>query len=265
MSELLLLPTVVLRGIFVGLLASIAFSLLGVNLVLKRYSMIGDGLSHIAFGAMSVAAVLGFAPLAFSVPIVIVSSILLLYVRGRQNIGGDASIAIVSSSAMAIGICAVSLSGGVSVSVSDYLFGSIVAISRTDALVCVPVLLIVIAVYLLFYNKIFAVTFDEGFAKVSGVKSRLYEGLIAILVSLTVVVGMRIIGTLLVSGLIIFPALSAMKVSRSYRSTVIISVVISLICFVAGTLFSIFLGTPVGASVIIVNGVIFLLCSLIGK
>lgn len=259
------IPAIVYRGIIVGLLVSVCASLLGVTLVLKRFSMIGDGLSHIAFGAMSLALVMNLAPLAFSVPVVMVSAFLLLHLTRKSSIGGDSAIAIVSSTALAVGIVAVSLAGGVNTNVSDYMFGSIVAISKTDLYLCVPLLVLIIVLFVLFYNKIFAVTFDEGFSKVSGVKVEFYNMVIALLTALTVVIGMRIMGTLLISGLVIFPALSAMRVFSSFRRVTICSAVISCICFILGTLISIMLDTPVGASIVIVNAVAFCLFYVIGK
>lgn len=257
------LPLVVQRGMLLGLLVSFAAALLGVTLVLKRFSMIGDGLSHVAFGAMSVALVMGFAPLTFAIPVVIVAAFLLLRISRRSRMGGDSAIALVSSTALALGIASVSLAGGVNTNVNDYMFGSIVAISREDIFLCVPVLLIVIVVFILLYNRIFAVTFDEGFAKVSGVRTEIYNMIIALLTAVTVVIGMRIMGTLLISGLVIFPALSSMRVFRSYKAVIVSSVVISCACFVAGTLISIVLETPVGASIVLANAVVFVIFTLL--
>lgn len=259
------LPSVVQRGIFLGLLVSFAAALLGVTLVLKRFSMIGDGLSHVAFGAMSVALVMGFAPLTFAIPVVIVAAFLLLRISRRSSMGGDSAIALVSSTALALGIAAVALAGGVNTNVNDYMFGSIVAISKSDMYLCVPVLLLIIAIFILLYNRIFAVTFDEGFAKVSGVKTEIYNMIIALLTAVTVVIGMRIMGTLLISGLVIFPALSSMRLCKSYKSVIISSVAISCLCFIGGTILSIIMETPVGASIVIANAMVFALCTLISK
>lgn len=264
-SVLFNLPAVVSRGIFLGLLTSAAAALLGVTLVLKRFSMIGDGLSHTAFGAMSIALVLGFAPLTFAVPICILSAFLLMRISRKSKMGGDSAIALVSSTSLALGIAAASLAGGVNTNVNDYMFGSIVAISKADLYICVPVLLVVIALFVLLYNRIFAVTFDEGFAKVSGVKTEVYNMIIAIMTAVTIVVGMRIMGTLLISGLIIFPALSSMRVFRSYKAVIISSVTISCICFVTGTLLSIVFETPVGASIVLANAVVFALFAIAGR
>lgn len=259
------LPSVVQRGIFLGILTAVAASLLGVTLVLKRFSMIGDGLSHVAFGAMSIALVAGFAPLTFAIPVVIISAFLLMRLSRKSRIGGDSAIALISSTALALGIAAVSLSGGVNTNVNDYMFGSIVAISKSDLYLCVPVLAAVIVVFVLLYNKIFAVTFDESFSKVSGVKTEMYNMIIAVLTAVTVVIGMRIMGTLLISGLIIFPALSSMRVFRSYKAVILSSVIISCLCFITGTVISIFLETPVGASIVLVNAVVFGIFTLFGR
>ncbi len=259
------LPSVVQRGIFLGLLVSVAAALLGVTLVLKRFSMIGDGLSHVAFGAMSIALVLGFAPLTFAIPAVIIAAFLLLRISRKSSMGGDSAIALVSSTALALGIAAVSLSGGVNTNVNDYMFGSIVAISKSDLYLCVPILTAVIVIFILLYNRIFAVTFDEGFAKVSGVKTEAYNMIIALLTAVTVVIGMRIMGTLLISGLVIFPALSSMRIFKSYKAVIISSVIISCFCFVSGTILSIILETPVGASIVLANAIVFTISAISGK
>ncbi len=259
------LPAVVQRGIFLGLLTSAAAALLGVTLVLKRYSMIGDGLSHVAFGAMSIALVLGFAPLTFAIPVVIIAAFLLLRISRKSSMGGDSAIALVSSTALALGIAAVSLAGGVNTNVNDYMFGSIVAISKSDLYLCVPILTAVIVIFILLYNRIFAVTFDEGFAKVSGVKTEAYNMIIALLTAVTVVIGMRIMGTLLISGLVIFPALSSMRIFKSYKSVIISSVIISCFCFVSGTILSIVFETPVGASIVLANAIVFTISAISGK
>ncbi len=259
------LPIVVQRGILVGLLTSVCASLLGVTLVLKRFSMIGDGLSHIAFGSMSIALVLGLAPLTFSLPVVIVCAFLLLRLNKKSTFGGDSAIAAVSSASLATGIFAVSLAGGVNTSVNDYMFGSIVAISRADAIMCVPFLVIVICVFVLLYNRIFALTFDENFAKASGVVTERYNMMIALLTALTVVIGMRIMGTLLISGLIVFPALSAMRLFSSFKRVTITAAIISCVCFLCGTAASIILDSPVGASIVIFNAIVFCVCTLLSR
>ncbi len=268
MSDFILLlsslPGVVWRGITVGLLAAVAASLIGVTLVLKKYSMIGDGLSHVAFGAMSISLVMGAAPLAFSLPIVVLCAFLLLRLSKKSAVGGDAAIALVSVTSLALGIAAVSLAKGVNANVNDYMFGSIVAVSKADAVLCIPITVLIIAVFILLYNKILSLTFDESFAGVSGIRVGRCNAVIALLTALTVVIGMKIMGTLLISGLIIFPALSAMRLCGSFRSVVILSAVFSVVCFILGTLCSVAFGTPVGASIVLCNAVIFGVCSLFG-
>ena len=259
------LPSVVQRGILLGLLTAVAAALLGVTLVLKRYSMIGDGLSHVAFGAMSVALVMGLSPLTVAIPVVMTAAFLLLRISRKSSMGGDSAIALVSSTALALGIASVSLAGGVNTNVNDYMFGSIVAISKSDMYLCVPVLCAVVVVFILLYNRIFAVTFDEGFAKVSGVRTETYNMIIALLTAATVVIGMRIMGTLLISGLVIFPALSSMRLLKSYKAVIISSVIISCVCFITGTLLSIIFETPVGASIVLANAVVFVAFALIAK
>ena len=259
------LPLVVQRGIFLGILTAVAASLLGVTLVLKRFSMIGDGLSHVAFGVMSISLVLGIAPLTFAIPVVIISAFFLMRLSRKSRIGGDSAIALISSTSLALGIAAVSLSGGVNTNVNDYMFGSIVAISKSDLYLCVPVIVGIIVIFILLYNKIFAVTFDERFAKVSGVRTEMYNMIVSVLTAVTVVIGMRIMGTLLISGLIIFPALSSMRVFRSYKAVILSSVVISCVCFITGTILSIFLETPVGASIVLSNAIVFGIFTLAGK
>ena len=194
------------RALIVGVLVSLCAALLGVSLVLKRYSMIGDGLSHVGFGALAVASAFHLAPLAVTVPVVVLSAILLLRLRGSSRVKGDAAIAIISSSALAIGVIVVSVTSGMNTEVSSYLFGSILSLSRGDAVLSVILSLAVLALFLLFYPRLFAVTFDETFARATGTRADLYNTLLAVLTAVTVVIGMRMMGALLISSLIIFPA-----------------------------------------------------------
>lgn len=201
----------IVRAFIVGTLVSLCAALLGVTLVLKRYSMIGDGLSHVGFGALAVAAALNLAPLEVAVPVIIIAAFLLLRLSENSKINGDAAIAIISSTALAIGVVFVSVSG-VNTDLNSYLFGSILATTTADAVMCGILALVVIVIFILFYNKIFAVTFDETFSRATGLKTGVYNTVIALLTALTIVIGMRIMGTLLISALIIFPALSSMRV-----------------------------------------------------
>ncbi len=252
----------IIRAFVVGILVSLCASLLGVTLVLKRYSMIGDGLSHVGFGALAVAAAVNTAPLEVAVPVVIIAAFFLLRISENSKINGDAAIAIISSTALAIGVFAASISG-LNTDLNSYLFGSILATSNSDAILCVVLAVIVIVMYLIFYNRIFAVTFDEGFAKATGLKPSIYNMVIALLTALTIVIGMRIMGTLLISALIIFPAITSMRICKRFKSVIICSGILSVVCFFAGMLISYNYDTPTGASVVLTNCAAFLIFWLI--
>ena len=254
----------ILRAFVVGILVALCSALLGVSLVLKRYSMIGDGLSHVGFGALSVAMAMNLAPLEVSIPVVVLSAFFLLRISENSKIRGDAAIALISSSAIAVGVMVTSLTTGMNTDVYNFLFGSILAMSREDVLLSVILSAVVLLLFVFFYHKIFAVTFDEGFARATGIKSGMYNMLIALLTAVTIVVGMRIMGSLLISSLIIFPALSSMRIFRSFRGVIITSAIISVICFFFGMILSYLFDTPAGASIVVVNLLAFLICSLIG-
>jgi ABC-type Mn2+/Zn2+ transport system permease subunit len=209
------------RAVIVGTLVALCAALLGVSLVLKRYSMIGDGLSHVGFGALSVAMALNVAPLAVSTPVVILAAFLLLRLSEQSKIKGDAAIGLIASSALAIGVIVTSLTSGMNADVNGYLFGSILAMSKGDVFLSLVLSAFVLVLFVLFYNKIFAVTFDEAFAQATGTNARIYNMLIALLTAVTIVVGMRIMGAMLISSLIIFPALTAMRVCRSFKGVVV--------------------------------------------
>lgn len=256
MLEMLSYPFI-WRALIVGTLVSLCSALLGVNLVLKRYSMIGDGLSHVAFSAMAVATVMNWAPLTVAIPVVIAASFLLLRLSTNSKIKGDSAIALVSTGALAIGIFIISMKSGINTDVNNYMFGSVLAISKSDVALSVMLSLIVLVLYVLFYNKIFAVTFDEPFAKATGIRVEFYNMLIAVLTAVTIVLGMRMIGALLISSLIIFPAMSSMRVFKCFRNVVICSAVISVVCFFIGVAISYEYSAPTGASVVIMNIVFF--------
>jgi len=253
------------RAVLVGILVSLCAALLGVSLVLKRYSMIGDGLSHVGFGALAIASALGFAPLAFTVPVVVVAAVLLLRLSRSSRVHGDAAIAIISSSALAIGVITVSLTTGMNTEVSSFMFGSILSLSRSDAQLSVVLSVAVLILFILFYPRIFAVTFDETFSRATGTKADVYNTLLAVLTAVTVVLGMRMMGALLISSLIIFPALSAMRVCKSFKSVVLCSALISVVCFLIGITASYFLETPTGASIVVADLAAFGIFSLLGK
>lgn len=252
------------RAFIVGALVALCSSLLGVSLVLKRYSMIGDGLSHVGFGALAVAAALNAAPLAAAIPVVIVAAVLLLRIRGNSRIKGDAAIALISTSSLAVGVMVISMTTGMNTDVYNYMFGSILAMSAGDVRLSVALAVVVLALYVFFYHKIFAITFDETFAQATGVKADLYNTLIAVLTAVTIVLGMRMMGALLISSLIIFPALTSMRVCRTFKSVIINSAVISVVCLVIGITVSYVWATPAGASVVMANIAALLLYSLLG-
>ncbi|MCR4615913.1 MAG: metal ABC transporter permease [Clostridiales bacterium] len=251
-------------AVVVGSLISLCASLLGVSLVLKRYSMIGDGLSHVGFGAMAIATALHTAPLTVAVPVVLAAAFLLLRISDNSKIKGDSAIALISTGALAVGVVTVSLMG-TNIDLSSYMFGSILAVGKNDMYVSVVLSVIVAVFFAVLYNNIFAVTFDENFARATGINAGLYNMLISLLTAVTIVLGMRLMGALLISSLIIFPPLSSMRVFKSFRSVVISSAAVSIICFLVGMVFSYALSTPAGASIVCVNIVVFAVFALAGK
>lgn len=254
-----------LRAFLVGMLVSLCSSLLGAVLVQKRYSMIGDGLSHVGFGALSIALALNLAPLSVSVPLVILAAFVLLKISNRSNIKADSAIALISTGSVAAGVIATSLAGGVNTDVYNFMFGSILAMSNADLYISVALSVCVLILFVMFYNKIFAVTFDESFAKASGVSVSALNMLIALLSALTIVVGMRIMGTMLISSLIIFPALTSMRVFKSFKGVVVSSAVLSVVCCFFGICASFLMSLPTGASIVAVNIIAFFLFFAIGK
>lgn len=255
----------IVRAFVVGILVSLCASLLGVSLVLKRYSMIGDGLSHVSFGALAVAVACGFSPLWFSIPVVIVAAFFLLRVAEKSRVSADALIAVLSASALSIGILVTSLTTGMTTDVDSYMFGSILAMSRSDVALSVTLTLAVLLLFIVCYHNIFAITFDERFSRASGMNVDAYKTLLSVLTALTVVLGMRMMGAMLISSLVIFPALSAMRLFKSFRAVVFCAGVMSVACFCAGLSASYLLSTPVGATVVICDLIVFLACCLIEK
>ena len=250
------------RALIAGVLVSLCAALLGVSLVLKRYSMIGDGLSHVSFGALAIAVALGITPLWFSIPVVILAAFLLLRVADNPRWNSDAAIAAMSASSLAIGILVISRTTGMTTDVDNYMFGSVLAMSKADVALSVVLCAAVLVLFILFYHKLFAVTFDESFSRATGLKVERYNTLLAILTALTIVLGMRMLGAMLISSLVIFPALTAMRLFKSFRSVVLCSAVTSVTCFCAGLTASFVLSTPVGASVVAANLGLFLLSCL---
>lgn len=259
--EMLSYPFLV-RALVGGILVSLCASLLGVSLVLKRYSMIGDGLSHVSFGALSIAVAAGWSPLKVSIPVVVLAAFFLLRITEHGKIKSDAAIAMISAAALAIGIIVTSMTTGMTTDVSSYMFGSILAMSRTDVSLSVILSVVVLGLFLICYNKIFAVTFDENFARATGVNVSWYNVLIAILTAITIVLGMRMMGAMLISSLIIFPALTSMRVFKSFRGVVLSAGVVSVVCFGIGMVMSYRFSTPAGASVVLVNLAAFILFAL---
>lgn len=251
-SEMLSYPFLV-RALVGGVLVSLCASLLGVSLVLKRYSMIGDGLSHVSFGALSVAIAIGWSPLKVSIPVVVLAAFFLLRITENGKIKSDAAIAMISASALAIGIIVTSLTTGLTTDVSSYMFGSILAMSREDVRLAMLLSAVVLGLFVFCYNKIFAVTFDESFARATGVRVSWYNILIAVLTAVTIVLGMRMMGAMLISSLVIFPALTSMRMFKSFRGVVVSSGILAVVCFFIGMVISYGLSTPAGASVVVVN------------
>lgn len=253
----------------VGILIALCSSLLGVTLVLKRFSFIGDGLSHVAFGAMSIAAILQIKnEMPLVMVITVICAILLLRTGQNAKIKGDSAIAMISVGSLALGYLMMNLFGtssNLSGDVCSTLFGStsILTLSQSEVWLCAAISLAVIAIYVFFYNKIFAVTFDENFAKATGVRAERYNLLIAVVIAVIIVLAMNLVGSLLISALIIFPALSAMRLCKSFLSVTVFSAAVSVLCAAVGILISILAGTPVGSTIVAVQIVVFGLCSLI--
>jgi zinc transport system permease protein len=251
--------TFLVRALIVGLLVSLCAALLGVSLVLKRYSMIGDGLSHVGFGTLAIATALNVAPLAVSIPLVVLAAFLLLRLSENSAIKGDAAIALISTASLAIGVAVISLTTGMNTDVCNYLFGSILAMSKSDVVLSIVLAIVVLLLFVVCYHKIFAVTFDENFAQATGTNTSFYNMLIAFLTAITIVLGMRMMGSLLISSLIIFPALSSMRICKAFKTVTICSALVSMVCFLVGITGSYLYATPTGASVVIVNIFVFLL------
>lgn len=258
-------------ALIVGVLIALCSSLLGVTLVLKRFSFIGDGLSHVAFGAMAIASVLNITNnMLFILPVTVICAILLLRAGQNTRIKGDAAIAMISVGALAIGYLLMNLfsaSPNISGDVCSTLFGStsILTLTKGEVWLCAILSIVVVAIFILFYNKIFAVTFDENFAKATGTRANAYNLLIAVVIAVIIVLAMNLVGSLLISALVIFPALSAMRLFKSFRSVTISAAVMSVISATAGILISILAGTPAGSTIVAVDIAVFLVSYGIGR
>lgn len=264
--------TFIVRAIIVGALVSISASLIGVSLVLKRYSMIGEGLSRVGFGSLAVILTLNtlpffveINPFIFSIISVIIVAFFLLKMNDNSKITSDSAIALVSASAFAIGVMFISTVKGINLEINNLLLGSILAMDQTDVILSVIMSVLVFVMFIFFYHKIFAVTFDEKFSRATGIKVDFYNILIATLTALTIVIGMRLIGALLISSLIIFPPLTSMRIFKTFKKVVISSVLISVIAFFIGIVISYNYYTPTGASIVVVNLAIFIVFSIIAK
>lgn len=257
-------------ALIAGVLVSLCSALLGVNLVLKRYSMIGDGLSHVAFGATAIAAVMKVTPIYFALPVTVIAAIILLRLGNNTKIKGDAATAMISVGALALGYMLMNIfstTANVSGDVCTTLFGStsILTLSSTDIYICLALAAVVIICYIIFYNKLFSVTFDENFASATGTNAKIYNFALAIITAVVIVLAMNIVGALLVSALIIFPALSAMRVFKTFKSVVISSAIIAVVCSVTGIFASMIFDTPTGATIVATDAIVFGIFCIVGK
>ena len=253
------------RALIAGVLVSLCAALLGVSLVLKRYSMIGDGLSHVSFGALAIAVALDFTPLYFSIPVVILAAFFLLRMANHPRWNSDAAIAVMSASALAIGIIVISRTTGMTTDVDNYMFGSVLAMTREDVALSVALCAAVLVLFILFYHKLFAVTFDESFSRATGLKVDRYNTLLAILTALTIVLGMRMMGAMLISSLVIFPALTSMRLFKSFRAVILSSAVLAVVCFSLGLSASYLFSLPVGAAVVVCHTAAFLAATAVQR
>ncbi len=258
-------------ALIVGVLIALCSSLFGATLVLKRFSFIGDGLSHVAFGAMAIAAIVGVSNnMLIILPITVLSAVFLLSIGQNSKIKGDAAVAMISVGSLAFGYLILNMfstSGNISGDVCSSLFGStsILTLTKTDVILCTVLSVVVIILFVVFYNKIFAVTFDETFAQATGIHAKLYNLLVAVIIAVIIVLAMNLVGSLLISALIIFPSLSAMRVFKSFRSVIISSAVLSVLCAVGGILISLLMGTPVGSTIVVADIVVFILMTISGS
>jgi len=247
------------KALLAGSLIALSCAFLGVFLVLRKFSMIGDGLAHVSFATVALALLLSMSPLLLSIPLVILSSFLILKLNEKANLHGDAAIGLVSSFSVAIGIVIASMAQGFNVDLFSYLFGSILVISSLDVYLSVALSLVVIGVIVFHYHDLFAITYDENYARVSGMKVEYLNYLIAVMTSITIVLGIRVVGTMLVSSLIVFPAVTALQVSKSFRGAMAIAATTSVICVIAGVFASYQLNLPTGGTIVIFNAICFVM------
>ena len=249
----------ILRAILVGSLIALSSSFLGIFLVLKKQSMIGDGLAHVSFATIAIALLLNKSPLLVSIPLVILSSFLILKLNEKASLHGDAAIGLISSFAVALGVLISSVAKGFNVDLFSYLFGSILVISKLDVILSIILSILVIFLIILFYNNLFAISYDEEFAEVIGLNSKGMNYLIAVLTSITVVLGIRVVGTMLISSMIIFPTVTALQVSKGFKDTILISGIVSISSVILGTFISYILNIPTGATIVIINSIFFVI------
>lgn len=252
-----------IKALITGIFIAISCSLLGVFLVLKNMSLIGDGLAHVSFAAIAIGLLVSDKPIIISIPIVIVASFLVLLLKEKAKIDADATIGLLSSFSIAVGVIIASVAKGFNIDLFSYLFGSILFISPSEMILSGILAIILIVLVLLFYNDLFSITFDENFAKISGIKVRRINYLLSVLISVTIVLGIRIVGTMLISSLIVFPSVSALQISKGFKRTLLFSVLFSMIAVVLGIVFSYILNVPTGALIVVVNAIIFLITLII--
>lgn len=252
-----------IKALITGIFIAISCSLLGVFLVLKNMSLIGDGLAHVSFAAIAIGLLVSDKPIIISIPIVIVASFLVLLLKEKAKIDADATIGLLSSFSIAVGVIIASVAKGFNIDLFSYLFGSILFISPIEMILSGILAIILIVLVLLFYNDLFSITFDENFAKISGIKVRRINYLLSVLISVTIVLGIRIVGTMLISSLIVFPSVSALQISKGFKRTLMFSVLFSMIAVVLGIIFSYILNVPTGALIVVVNAIIFLITLII--
>lgn len=248
----------ILKALLVGSLIAICCSCLGIFLVLRKFSMIGDGLAHVSFATVAISLLLSFHPLVLSIPLVIIASFLIIKLNEKADVHGDAAIGLISSFSVAVGVLISSISTGFNIDLFSYLFGSILVISNLDVILSVILSIVVIFMILFFYNNLFAITYDEEFASIMGLKTKNMNYLISILTSITIVLGIRVVGTMLISSMIIFPTVTALQVAKGFKSTILISSIISVICVIIGIFLSYIFNLPTGATIVILNSIFFI-------
>ena len=246
------------RALIVGIAVAVSSSMIGAFLVLKKYSMVGHGLSHVAFAAIAIGLVLNQSPLLVTAPVVVIVSVFILHINERAKIHGDAAIGLTAAFSMALGTTLASIGGGFNVDLFSYLFGSILTIQHIDVVLSVVLSFIVVIVVILFYNDFVSMTYDEAFSRVTGIKTRRLNTVLAVLTGLTVVVGIRAIGTVLISALIIFPTITALQFSRGFKATIMLAVLLSVATVITGLIGSFFLDLPSGSAIVLLNGIVFM-------